>query len=93
MAMTSKRSGTCLEDVFVRLEGKAGKHVIDMGKNSPVKQRPYRMSAEGHRVVEQGCKEIMSKGVIWESKSPWSSQVVLVTKKNGDASSVWITGG
>jgi hypothetical protein len=76
------------QDVFVSKGGMgrttAGTHLIDTGDNLPVKQRPYRMSSEGHRVVEQECKEMMTKGVIRDSKSPWSSPVVLVTKKNGE---------
>lgn len=42
------------------------------------------MSVEGHRVVEQECQAMLDKGVIRESKSPWSSPVVLLTKKNRD---------
>lgn len=42
------------------------------------------MSAEGHRVVEQECIEMLKKRVIRKSMSPWSSPVVLITKKNGD---------
>lgn len=77
------------QDVLMGLEGKlerlaAGTHVINTGDSAPVKQRPYRMSSEGHRVVEQECKEMQRKEVIMESKSPWSSPVVLVTKNNGE---------
>ena len=59
-------------DVFVAPDGKLGtthkaEHVIDTGDNPPVKQQPYRMSAEGHRIVGKECEEMLRKGVIRES--------------------------
>ena len=41
------------------------------------------MSAEGHRIVEKECREMLQKEVTWKSKSLWSLLVVLVAKKNG----------
>ena len=76
------------QDIFVGPGGlgksKVGVHEIDTAGNRPVKMRPYRMSAESHRIVEQECDAMLEKGVIRDSKSPWSSPVVLVTKKNGE---------
>jgi hypothetical protein len=50
----------------------------------PVKQRAYRMSEEGNRIVDKECQKMLEKGVIKESNSLWSSPVVLVAKKNGE---------
>jgi hypothetical protein len=58
--------------------------LADTGDCAPVKQRSYRMSAEAHKVVQTECAKMLELGVIRESKSPRSSPVVLVTKKNGD---------
>jgi hypothetical protein len=44
------------------------------------------MSAEAHKIVETECNKMLELGMIRPSKGPWSSPVVLVTKKNGD---VW----
>lgn len=76
-------------DVFMGPDGELGttteaEHTIDTGERPPVKQRPYRMSSEGHSIVEQECEKMLEKGVIRESKSPWSSPVVLVAKKSGE---------
>jgi hypothetical protein len=64
--------------------GRVEPHRIDRGTNAPVKQRTFRMSAEAHKVVQIECQKMLELGVIRESKSPWFSPVVLVTKKNGD---------
>jgi hypothetical protein len=42
------------------------------------------MSAEAHKIIESDCNKMLELGVIRPSMSPWSSPVVLVTKKNGD---------
>jgi hypothetical protein len=59
-------------------------HRIDTETHPPVKQRAYRMSEEGHCIVDKECQKMLEKGVIKESNSPWSSPVVLVAKKNGE---------
>jgi hypothetical protein len=42
------------------------------------------MSEEAHRIVKRECDDMLKKGVIKPSNSPWSSPVVLVKKKNED---------
>ena len=41
------------------------------------------MSEKGHEVMDHDCEQMLKKGVIRESFSPWCSPVLLVTKKNG----------
>ena len=77
------------QDLFVGLEGlvsqtNAAEHSIDTGDARPIKARNYRMSEKGHKVVEHECEQMLTKGVIRESFSPWSSPVVLVQKKSGE---------
>ena len=58
-------------------------HVIETGDAVPIKQRPYRSSPESKREVDRQVEEMLDKGIVQESVSPWSSPVVLVKKKDG----------
>ena len=58
-------------------------HTIDTGSHSPLRQRPYRVSAEERRVITEQVDDMLQRGVIQPSQSPWSSPVVLVKKKDG----------
>ena len=43
----------------------------------------YRVSPDVKKVIDRQVDEILEKGIIQESVSPWSSPVVLVKKKDG----------
>ena len=58
-------------------------HVIDTGDNSPIKQPPRRIPFALRDKVDQLVKEMLDQGIVTPSKSPWSSPVVLVAKKDG----------
>ncbi|XP_064470070.1 uncharacterized protein LOC135384814 [Ornithodoros turicata] len=58
-------------------------HRIDTGTSPPVRQRPYRVSASERAVIEKEVSDMLSRGIIQPSSSPWASPVVLVTKKDG----------
>lgn len=60
------------------------KHKIYTGDTSPIKQRPYRISATERRAIEDEVQRMLKEDVIQPSNSPWSSPVVLVKKKNGE---------
>ena len=59
-------------------------HVIETGDASPIKQRPYRASPEIKKEIDRQVNDMLERGIIQESVSPWSSPVVLVKKKNGE---------
>ena len=58
-------------------------HVIETGDAAPIKQRPYRTSPETKQEIDRQVNDMLEKGIVQESVSPWSSPVVLVKKKNG----------
>ena len=48
-----------------------------------IKQRPHRVSPDVKKEVDRQVDEMLEKGIIQDSVSPWSSPVVLVKKKDG----------
>jgi len=60
----------CVESEACRIQ------LIDGAK--PVKQNPYRTSAYEREFIKKQVEEMLDKGIIRPSTSPWSSNVVLV---------------
>ena len=46
-------------------------------------KRPYRMPAQDLEEIKKQIKELLDKGYIRPSSSPWGSPVLLVEKKDG----------
>ena len=65
--------------------GKNGIHkiVLNDPNQSPIKQHPYRMSPYELDELKRQIDDMMSKGWICPSDSPWSSPVLFTKKKNG----------
>lgn len=59
------------------------KHRIDVGEQQPLRQRPYRVSLAERNMIDDQVSEMLRKGVVRPSSSPWASPVVLVKKKDG----------
>ena len=57
-------------------------HKIETGKAKPIKQPPRRIPLAKMSEVNNEIKEMLEKGIIEPSESPWSSPVVLVKKKD-----------
>jgi ribonuclease HI len=58
--------------------------VIDLlPGTAPISQRPYRMSSDQLQELKAHIKELMGKGFIRASSSPWGALVILVGKKDG----------
>jgi hypothetical protein len=54
------------------------KHKIDTGDAQPIRKTPYRTPRALKPVVEEHIKDMLHKGIIEPSMSPWSSSIVLV---------------
>ena len=61
----------------------AVEHEIDTGNSAPICCTPRRMSPQKMKLEEECVTDMLTGGQIEPSDSPWSSPVVLVTKKDG----------
>ena len=59
-------------------------HVIDTGDHPPVKSNPYPLRATERDEVMRQVNELLDKGIIRLSRSPYCSPVVCCKKKNGE---------
>ena len=76
------------QDVFVKSRNEFGQahrftHSIDTGEHPPVYIRPYRIPHSQLHMVDEHIEDMLAKGIIKESNSPWSQPLVIVTKKDG----------
>ena len=77
------------KDIFAKSSSDLGRcdkiqHFINTGTAFPVVRQPARRLPFGKRKAEQEeTMKMLDRGVIEPSNSPWSSPVVLVTKKDG----------
>lgn len=60
------------------------KHRIDLLDDTPVKEKPRRIPPHLLDELRDHLRKLLAAGIIEESKSPWSSPVVLVRKKSGE---------
>ena len=49
----------------------------------PIKQKPYRQELHKRMEVERQVQDMLDKGIIRPSHSPWSSPITIVSKKDG----------
>ena len=75
-------------DVFSSGDGDLGRtslveHTIDTGDSRPVKVPPRRIPIHKRQEAEETVEKLKQQGLIEPSKSPWSSALVFVKKKDG----------
>ena len=63
----------------------AFKHTIDTGDAMPIRQRLRPQPRVKQDEIDRQVENMVEQGVIEESNSPWASNVVVVTKKDGSA--------
>jgi hypothetical protein len=76
------------EDVFEEFPGFPPKRDIDFSidlipRASPVSKTPYRMSMPELKELQMKLEELLKKGYIRPSVSPWGAPVLFVKKKDG----------
>jgi hypothetical protein len=76
------------KDVFQEVPGLPPKRDIDFSINlmpgaAPVSKAPYRMSTPELKELQLQLEELLKKGYIRPSVSPWGSPVLFVKKKDG----------
>lgn len=58
-------------------------HRIDTGDSPPIRQRPYCVSESQRGIIEENVTDMLNRGIIQPSTSPWASLIILVKKKGG----------
>jgi len=58
-------------------------HKIDTDDTSTIRQYPWRFPYAYREEVNKQIYEMLERGVIQQSNSPWVSPIVLVKKKDG----------
>jgi hypothetical protein len=76
------------EDVFQEIPGFPPKREIDFSIDlvpgvSPVSKTPYRMSTPELKELQMQLEELLKKGYIRPSVSPWGAPILFVKKKDG----------
>ena len=58
-------------------------HTIDTGNAPPVSSQGYRLSHHEQEFLYHHLQDLLNKGIIRKSTSPWVSPAILVSKKDG----------
>ena len=64
---------------------------IDTGDHPPIRQQPRRVPFALRGKITDMVDDMLERGVIQPSSSPWASPVVLLAKKNGSTHFCWTT--
>lgn len=59
------------------------RHTINTGDHAPIHHQPRRVSISERQEISAQVDDLLRRGVVAHSNSPWSSPVVLVKKKDG----------
>ena len=88
--MTDRVTSLVLEfqDVFALTDAELGVtdrvcHQLDTGESTPVKQYARRIPFSLRTPVEEAVSDMLQRGVVRPSSSPWASPIVLVKKREG----------
>ena len=73
------------EHIFTDVPGHANviEHEVKLTSDEPIRSKPYTIPYSARESLKKDIQDIEKMGVIRESKSPYSSPVVIVGKKDG----------
>ena len=79
---------TCYSDIFATSSSDLGRttrvqHRIHTGDHPPIKQSVRRVPVAHREQAKEGIQDMLQKGIIRPSSSPWASPLVLVRKNDG----------
>lgn len=77
------RFSGCFDDGAVATPTHGVEHRIDTGDALPISTTLRRTSAFERRLISDQVQDMLSKGIIERSSSPWAAQVVMVPKRDG----------
>src|SRR5438445_110649 len=61
------------------------KHKINTGDHEPIAQKQFRADKKRRTIIKEEVNKMLKDRIIKKSEGPWSSPVVIVTKKDGSA--------
>ena len=82
-ALSNEYRDVFLEDDFDLGHASNFSHRISRGNHQPIRQRPYRTPETVNNVIDEQVNKMLKHKTIQPSQSPWSSNVVIVRKKDG----------
>ena len=73
------------QDILTDLPGMTnmGEHVIQLASDQPLRMKPYPLPHSLRNTVKKEVQDMLNMNIIEQSESPYSSPVVLVSKKDG----------
>ena len=76
------------EDIFAAELHELGRvnqvqHIIDTGNERPIRQRAYRATLPDQQFISEEIQKMVNAGIARPSTSPWTSPIVVATRKNG----------
>ena len=83
ISLAQEFSTSFSKDEFDLGHTKILKHTIDTGSNRPIRQALRRHPQEHLTFIDAQVDKLLKLGIIEPSASPWSSNIVLVRKHNG----------
>lgn len=85
---TELKKFLCLNEACFARPGEVGRtnmgtHKIQLKDDKPIREPPRRIPLYKRKALQEEVKKLEKNGLIEKSMSPWSSQTVMVQKKDG----------